>query len=59
LKTVASSPPSQRAESTLSFSNRLNATQGPMVALLVISSLAAAAKLRSPVPLGVSEVRIT
>ena len=30
LKTVAGSPLSHRAESTFSFSNKLNATQGPI-----------------------------
>ena len=57
--TVASSPPTQRAESTFSFSNSSKTTQGPTAVSETISSVAAALKLSSPVAVGSSSDSIT
>ena len=57
--TVARSPPSQRAESTRSFSKSSKATQGPIAVSATISTTADATKPISELALGSSEASIT
>jgi hypothetical protein len=52
---VAGSPFSHLAESTLSFSNSSNATHGPTTVSATIRIVAVAAKPISPMPVGGSE----
>jgi hypothetical protein len=54
--TVAFSPPSQLAESTRSFSNSSNTTQGPTAVSATMRSVAEAENPISPIPVGGREV---
>ena len=56
LKVRAGLPLAQRAESTLSFSNSSKAIQGPTGASAMMSIVAAAVKLSSPMPVGLRVV---